>query len=249
MLECDAMFLLSDKYWEIKQTPQKGKGLFAKKDIQPGIVIGDYLGKVINNATDDTSDDDGLYLMYYHDKASIMPNKTHPGIHLINHSCQPNTWMHTYQGHTLFFTLRHIFPQEELTISYLLSPDADCSPCTHICICGKSNCTGTMHLTPERYDEWKAFSDNEEKQTKKKRIRYGKNLSPLNEYPQSIPDNSIYSLFANTEVAPHTLPDTKLPSLPSLRALIKETGRILEYPAIQTKIIGIDNNEIITEQM
>ena len=41
------MFLLSEDYLQIRKTKKKGFGVFAKKRIKAGTVIGDYLGKVI----------------------------------------------------------------------------------------------------------------------------------------------------------------------------------------------------------
>src|SRR5687768_10758672 len=84
------MFLLDASYWEVKTTKEKGRGVFAKKDIAPGIVIADYLGRVIKTAEEDTSEKDGLYLLYYHDYASIYPADLEAeGFHLVNHSCVP----------------------------------------------------------------------------------------------------------------------------------------------------------------
>jgi len=44
------MFLISDDYWQIQKTKEKGYGVFAKKEIKKGTIIGDYLGKVIKTA-------------------------------------------------------------------------------------------------------------------------------------------------------------------------------------------------------
>jgi len=138
------MFLLGKDFWQIKKTNKKGNGVFAKKNILQGTVISDYLGKVIKMSEYDLDlDKDGLYLMYFSDRAGIYPDLTTPGPHLINHSCTPNCWMYIYRGHTLFFALRDIKPGEELTISYLLSPkDESCNNCTHVCKCDSEFCTG-----------------------------------------------------------------------------------------------------------
>jgi uncharacterized protein len=161
------MILLPDGSWEIKTTEKKGRGIFAAKDITPGTVIGDYIGRVIKTAEEDTSQKDGLYLMYYHDYASLYPTDIHAsGIHLINHSCAPNCWIFTYKGHTLFFTLRKIFAGEELTASYLLSPDAFCDPCGHTCRCGSAFCTRTMHLPEKQFKKWNAFAEEQGKENK-----------------------------------------------------------------------------------
>lgn len=174
------MFLIGKDYWEIKNTKHKGRGVFAKKEIAKGTIISDYLGKVIKTADYDLElDKQGLYLMYFSDQASIYPDLTKPGPHLINHSCDPNCWMYIYKGHTLFFALRTINPEEELTISYLLSPDENN---THICKCDSKFCTGNMHLSPNKYLLWKKIK-NEFNNTRRSKIVFGENLTPLKHYP------------------------------------------------------------------
>lgn len=189
------MFLLSQTYWQVKQTKEKGRGIFAAKEIPAGTVIGDYLGTVIDMAQFDPGDDaEHLFLMYFTDRACIYPDDTRPGVHLINHSCRPNCWIYSYRGHTLFFSLRTIKPGEELTISYLLSPDdGTCAPCIHVCKCGSKFCTGSMHLSPKAYALWQTFQKNERKKTRRVPFRFGDILAPLPVYPETIPDNPVYA--------------------------------------------------------
>lgn len=242
------MILLSDNTWEIKKTKSKGRGIFTKHPIKPGTVIGDYIGKVIRTAEEDTYEKDGLYLMYYHDYASIFPDDVNaPGIHLINHSCAPNTWMYTYHGHTLFFALRHIFPGEELTVSYLLSPDEDCNPCQHACYCGHQFCTKTMHQTQKHFDRWDAFNESLTKKTKRARIRYGKTLPLLPSYPKQIPDHSIYDLIGAQHLESEIENHTALPSLKYVRKRIRESGKTLTFPALKINVLGVKDNKLITK--
>ncbi len=193
------MFLISNDFWQIKKTKEKGLGVFAKKNIKAGTIIGDYLGKVIKTAEYDLEKDKfGLYLMYYSDEASIYPNLKKPGPHLLNHSCTPNCWIYNYRGHTLFFALRKIKPGEELTISYLLSPkDETCKDCPHNCKCDSKFCTGTMHLARDKYEKWQEFQNQKSKKTRRAKAVIGKNLPKLKTYPKSIPNDPIYSIIAN----------------------------------------------------
>lgn len=188
------MFLIKDDSWETKKTKQKGLGIFAKKEIKAGVTIGDYLGKVIKTQDYNLDlDKEGLYLMYFSDEASIYPNLKNPGIHLLNHSCQPNCWIYTYQTHTLFFARRKIKPGEELSIPYLLSPkDKTCRPCTHNCKCASKFCAGTMHLSKAKYKKWQKFQSGQKKSANLKPV-FGKNLPRLSSYPKTIPINSIYA--------------------------------------------------------
>ncbi len=190
------MFLITDDFWQTKKTKEKGLGVFAKKEIKAGTIIGDYLGKVIKTAEYNLDNDKhGLYLMYLTDQASIYPDLSKPGLHLLNHSCKPNCWIYTYCGHTLFFALRDIKPEDELTISYLLSPAKNCKPCTHVCKCGYKSCTGTMHLSEEKYKMWQKFQKEEKKKTKTAKYIFGKNLPKLVKYPKIDFKNPIYSEF------------------------------------------------------
>jgi hypothetical protein len=243
-----SMFLLSDDYWRAAPTKSKGNGLFAEKNIDAGTVIGDYLGRVIRTSEEELIDDsDNFYLMYYHDQASIFPDLQKPGIHLLNHSCTPNIWMYTYKGHTLFFSLRHIFKGEELTVNYLLSPqDKYCNPCTHLCKCESVMCSNTMHLSKKKYDAWSTFHDAESARSKKERVKYGSNLPKLSSYPTSIPDNPIYTLFGTIECDPAFFSDKKLPTTDMLRKMIRETGRRLDFPNLNIRILGISDNIIVS---
>lgn len=190
------MFLISNDSWQIKKTGGKGLGVFAKREIKAGTVIGDYLGKVIETSRyDPDKEKRHFYLMYFSDQASIYPNLKKPGIHLLNHSCAPNCWIYIYCDHTLFFALRKINPGEELTISYLLSPKEDCNPCTHICICESKFCTGTMHLPKDKYEIWQKFQNTQKKKTKTSKVVFGANLPKLTSYPDLIPNNPIYALI------------------------------------------------------
>ncbi len=180
------MFLLSDEYWEIRNTKSKGRGVFAKKDISKGTVIGDYIGKIIR-PQDALIDEENFYLMYYHDHAVISPDLEKPGVHLLNHSCKPNAFLYIYKGRTLAFALERISKGEELTIPYLLAPkDEFCEPCLHVCRCGNLKCSGTMHLSKERYEKWSKFNEKWAKKTKRKRISFGKELPRLISYPKKI---------------------------------------------------------------
>jgi uncharacterized protein len=251
MLKWALMFLIPDDSWEVKKTIKKGRGLFARTDIVPGTIIGDYLGKIVSPAEENEIDEkDNFYLMYYHDRASIFPDLKKPGIHLLNHSCTPNTWMYTYKGHTLFFTLRKIFRGEELTVNYLLSPQDDsCTPCTHLCFCEGVICHQTMHLGNKKYERWSAFHDKQMKRTKPERIRYGKDLPPLSSYPTSFPDEAIYDLFGSKQAKPEILKDKKLPANGELRKKIRETGRILSFSALDLAVLGITDGLIISENI
>jgi len=245
------MFLLPEDYWVIKTTQKKGRGVFAKKDIGAGTVIGDYLGKVIPTSEEDDIDESkNFYLMYYHDRASIFPDLKKSGVHLLNHSCIPNCWMYTYKGHTLYFALRHIFKGEELTVSYLVDPqDEECNPCTHLCHCGTILCTQTMHVSQERYDEWVTVDNKIAEMTKREPVKYGTYLPRLSSYPTTIKDHPVYTLFGSLEKNPEQIDLKKLPGLNAIRQLIRKTGRTLYFSHLNIHILGVFNHLIVSKSI
>ena len=186
------MILISDKYWEIRKTKNKGRGLFAKGDISKATVIGDYVGKVMR-PEDAIINEENFYLMYYHDRAVILPDLRKTGVHVLNHSCNPNCWLYIYKGHTLAFAFKEILKGAELTIPYLLPPlnNKFCDPCSHICHCGSLSCTKTMHLPKDKYKAWRGLTESQSKETKRERIKYGEDLAILSNYPKKIPQSYI----------------------------------------------------------
>lgn len=153
------MFFISKSYYKIKNTKDKGRGVFAKKEIKVKTIIGEYTGEKIEiEKYNLEKDKDGLYLMFLDDKYAIYPDINFEDIHLLNHSCEPNCWIVNHMGKVFFFSLRDIKVGEELTISYLLPPkDKTCNPCNHDCKCESKKCTGTMHQSIEEFNRWQKF--------------------------------------------------------------------------------------------
>lgn len=245
------MFLIDKTFWEIKKTRSRGKGVFAKKNIAAGTVIGDYTGKVLRTRDVDIKDTKkNLYLMYYSDQASIYPDLKKSDVHLLNHSCTPNACIYTYFGHILFFALRKIFAGEEITVSYMLSPQNEfCKPCMHVCSCESIMCSKSMHLTPEKYSKWRNLQDYQAKKTKRIRVNFDKNLPLLRSYPTVISDNPIYDLFGATTASPYLSTNSNLPSKVKIRKMIRSTGKTILFPLLHIKILGITENTIYQSQV
>jgi hypothetical protein len=241
------MFLLPNDYWEVRETPNKGRGVFAKKDISAGTVIGDYLGKIIHDDDDyELQEEYGFYSLSYTDDTSIWPDPEKPGIYLINHSCTPNTYILSYYGHTIYFALRKIFKGEELTVSYLMSPaDADCDPCEHDCHCGSMLCTSTMHMTQASFDAWNKFDDEMLKKYPFQPTPIGGELQKLSEYPKIVADYPVHPLYGALDHEPLNLDDTKLPAINDLRKIIRSTGQKLFFKKLKKYVLGIADQKII----
>ncbi len=198
------MFLLPEVYWEIKKTKNKGRGVFANKPIRQGVVIGDYVGKVVQlKDVDFEKEKKNLYLMYYDDETGIYPDLKKPGIYLLNHSCSPNCWITKFRNHTIVFALKNIRKGSELTISYLLPPKMTCNPCSHNCLCKSDSCTGSMHLTEDGYNTWQKF------QNELHRGRAAKYLSDSSTYARSSSRQSRQGILKQNKGGKKDIPETQ----------------------------------------
>ena len=243
------MITLDWQSLNIKITPHKGRALFATNSISPGTVIGDYLGKVVHPEEEEkTLAQNGLYGMTWDDKISFLPEKSNSDhILLINHSCAPNCGIYPFRGHILFVSLRQIFKDEELTISYMIEPDPD-SKVQYICLCGESICKGSMYANPQHS---KAFWEDFIKTTQEPYLAslppYGQSLTALASYPQDIEDNPIWDLYGNTHLPPINIDLDSMPDITWLRDKIRTTGKNLKFTKLNFTVLGIiyPNNVIL----
>lgn len=191
------MIFIPRNSWQIKKVGKKGNGIFAKKRIAKGTIIGDYIGTVLKTIDVDLAKEQkNLYMMYFSDQAVIYPDLKKAGIHLLNHSCKPNCWIYTTKGHTLVFAIQQIEPKEELTIDYLLAPKTElCNPCTHKCECMSENCRGSFHLDNKKFKKWRKLEDSIIKKDKRQKVEYGKTLPLLSRYPKQIPKKYIKTVL------------------------------------------------------
>ncbi|MFA5109238.1 MAG: SET domain-containing protein-lysine N-methyltransferase [Patescibacteria group bacterium] len=244
------MFLLPADYYKTVKTKKKGRGVFARKEIPGGTLVGDYLGKIIRDSEIDALEKKyggASYSMdYTGDDTSIFPAVKTSGVHLINHSCAPNCDVYYYFGHTLYFALRRIFPGEELTVDYGFDPQSDNA--VSYCLCGSPFCRGTMYASPEKLEKFHVFFQQQIKGQRFKICRPGTFLEPLAKYPKRIKDFSCYDLFADLEVRPEFYDDNKLPNISELRQRLRNTGRRLKFRRLGFTILGIVDGRLIIEK-
>lgn len=236
------MMLLPEDFWEIKKTEGKGRGVFARKEIKAGTIIGDYIGTVKHPETihENTS---LFYGMSFDPTFIIYPDIESPGIHLINHSCAPNCEGYPFQGHMLYFALRHIFPEEELTVTYSLPPpDYEQTVCRHACKCGTPICRGSMHTSYKADRDWDNFVKTLlGSYYGHAPVVYNQHLQLLASYPETIEDNPIYDIYCKFDETPTTCSDTFLDTT-AIRKIIRSEGRPVYYPSIKSVIFGVANN-------
>jgi hypothetical protein len=188
--------------------------------------------------------------MYFSEKATIEANKRNVGIHLINHSCSPNTFMYTYKRHCLYIALRKIFKREELTVHYCISgPDNECDPCTHKCHCASPLCFGTMHIPDEIYVAWENyFTEQERGQPHKPPVSFGTNLPMLDKYPSSIRDQNIFPIFSNWKKKPLVAYNKSMPTLSQIRKSIRVHGKPIILKKLGIVVEGIIGKRIIARK-
>jgi len=119
-----------------------GMGCFATTPFARWQKIAEYTGEKITNAEARRRGRRRiLRICGIDDRWSLDGSRGGNGTHYINHSCSPNSFTRMLYGHLIFFALRDIEPDEEITIDYgeTLHPD------TKKCICGAGNCRGTIN--------------------------------------------------------------------------------------------------------
>lgn len=215
--------------------------MFAKREISGGLVIGDYLGRILSDEEAEKKETEvGLYSMCYGPDTSIFPDDAKsPGVHLINHSCMPNCNTYPYRNHTLYFALRKIFPGEELTVSYDMEYSDEPSPGSYACSCATLLCRGTMCVSREVQKQSDAFVEKKQQGWINESRDMHTVLSPLSHYPETIPDYAIYDIFANTDRPPHSLTDSHVPEVHQIRTLLRTYGVPIRFETMGTDVIGV----------
>jgi len=248
------MFLIPTSYYQIRKTKKKGRGVFARREIPAGTIIGDYVGRLIEDKKAELLEkkyNNACYSMDYNDNGlSIFPldiNKA--GVYLINHSCSPNCDAYFYYGHTLYFSLRRIRPGEELTIDYAFDPgDSNGKEFLHPCFCGSPFCRGTMYISDAKLRRYSVFYRQETKGQKFEALKAGKIMPLLEKYPKEIKDNEVFNLFADRQARPISYQDKKMPPLAELRKRLRFEGRILDFRKLGLKVLAIIDGMVVTER-
>lgn len=237
------MFILHEDQWYIADTKSRGRGVFARCELSPGTVIGDYTGKLIHYLKDDP--EQGLYSLLYSDELVVIPlDYKQPGVHVINHACMPNCGLYPYEDRMLIVALRKIFPDEELTFEYLLDPPED-EDADYPCFCGTPLCRGTMHVSREVATRFSTYVMEQGNLYQHPAGKEGDILEPLAHYPDHMPDHPVYDLLGNLEHEPLVMDDEKLPDTATIRQTIRESGLCLAYPKLGYRVLGFFQQHLV----
>lgn len=137
--------------YSVRRSRVHGRGLFARTHYEPGALVGEYRGRVIDAASEsETSsawNEDPAYTLLFavDDCLTIDAGVNGNSIRYINHSCDPNCETSVEGERVYVRAIRQIAPGEELTYDYNLVPgDPDAGPDAYACRCGATTCRGTM---------------------------------------------------------------------------------------------------------
>ena len=143
---------------QVRSSGVHGKGVFALEPIEPGQVIIEYVGEIID---DDEAErrhprdpQDPDHTFYFSIAGGKIIDAFYGGnaARWINHACDPNCEAdETDEGRVFIKALRPIAPGEELNYSYGLFLEERYTSALkkrYACRCGAAECTGTM-LAPK----------------------------------------------------------------------------------------------------
>jgi SET domain-containing protein len=150
------------RLYKIKKSKidNKGRGLYASRDIKKGTKIINYIGKIITNKeADESSKYDNkkrIYLFSLNNKFSLDGDFSYNIAGLVNHSCD-NNCDYNGKGLKIWITaIRDIKKGEEITCDYGFSFDEDYKQFP--CKCGSRNCCGFIVREESRWRINKKFA-------------------------------------------------------------------------------------------
>ena len=134
------------KLYRIKKSniDNKGRGLYAARDIKEGTKIINYKGKLITKKQTEESDkynnNKPIYLFTINKKYDLDGDFKYNTARLINHSCNPNCEVDGKGLKLWIVAIRDIKKGEELSYDYGFGYDEDYKQ--FVCKCGSKNCVG-----------------------------------------------------------------------------------------------------------
>ena len=145
---------LQFKQVEVRETPNKGHGLFTLEAIAKNELIIEYVGEVID--VEEMEDrqaqrhDSNKHLYMMEMKKNVYIDSRFKGgvARFLNHSCDPNSvldkWIVRNRFRLGVFAIRDIVAGEEITFDYHWFPSLQRAPTK--CYCGTSQCRGYLEF-------------------------------------------------------------------------------------------------------
>jgi uncharacterized protein len=144
---------------EIRNHPIFGKGVFAKENITKGEFIAGFYGEIFT-----AEDARSIPAVALNHALQFAENKWRDGLptsaaRYLNHSCNPNCGI---SGFFDLVSIREIAAGEELRWDYALTEDSNWEVPGGQCLCGASNCRGSIvpyrNLTIEEKESYRPFT-------------------------------------------------------------------------------------------
>ena len=141
---------------EVRQSDIHGSGVFAVEPIAAGTYIIEYFGELITDAEADRRAEENIritgiknhtFLFAVDDILCIDGSVGGNDSRFINHSCDPNCEAEVVDRRVFILALKNIAEGQELTLDYSLTRGNDDPPDMdqiYSCLCGSTNCRGTM---------------------------------------------------------------------------------------------------------
>jgi SET domain-containing protein len=122
---------------KIKNTANRGKGMFAIAPISKGEEVIIWGGNYVNKEQAEKAKSEDKLIMQFDENLFSIEDRGASDAYFINHSCAPNVWMK--DAFTLE-SLKDITPGEELTADYALWETDENKISKWECQCGSTNC-------------------------------------------------------------------------------------------------------------
>ncbi len=161
-------------YAVVRMSSIHNKGVFARKDIEEGTRVIEYVGERVTKAESDrradiplgnhkhSKENGAVYLFQLTKRHDIDGYVSYNTARFINHSCDPNCESDIIRGKIWIVAIRDIKKGEELSYNYGYDID---SYEDHKCRCGAKNCIG--YILGEEY--WPKFRRMKAAKKKKKK--------------------------------------------------------------------------------
>lgn len=127
----------------VRKSKIDGKGCFATMRFRKWQKIAEYVGERISRReiARRLRRKRRIHICALNLYWAIDGNRGGNGTQYINHSCAPNCFVRIVHGHIIFFALRDIEIDEEITIDYVSSYHSDATRCQ----CRAQNCRSTIN--------------------------------------------------------------------------------------------------------
>ena len=149
------------KLWTVRKSKVHGHGVFAKKDIQKGVKVIEYIGEKISRSEGDLRSErrikrflnskttGSVYIFELNSRYDIDGSPAYNKARYINHSCNPNCEVDIKNGKIWIKSIKKIYTGTELSYDYGYEFDKDDYK-DHKCKCGSKNCIGFIISSDDR---------------------------------------------------------------------------------------------------